>query len=73
MPESYRSDKLLFWLVARNPRDVRDQCRATAERKARILTYEDSSVILLELALGKESDQHPNAYRPRGGNAGNQG
>ena len=42
-----------------------------AERKARILTYEDLWVLLLELALEKGSDQHLNAYRPGGGNSEN--
>ena len=55
-PRSYSSDEMLFWLVAKIFRDVLDECRATAERKARTLTYEDLSVILLELALEKESD-----------------
>ena len=52
---------------------VWDVCWATAERKARILTHEDLSVLLLQLALEKESDQHLNAYRPRGRNSGNHG
>ena len=52
------------------PRDVWDECRATAERIARTLTYEDLSVLLLELASEKESDQHLNAYRPGGGSLG---
>ena len=72
-PGSYGSDEMLFWLVVKIPRDVWDECRATAERKARTLTYEDVSVLLLELALEKESDQHLNAYRPGGGNSGNHG
>ena len=59
-----------FWLVAKIPRGVWDDCRATAKRKARTLTYEDSSFLLLELALEKESDQHLNAYRPGGGSSG---
>ena len=37
-PGSYGSDEMLFWLVAKIPRDVWDECRATAERKARTLT-----------------------------------
>ena len=37
------------------------------------LTYEDLSVLLLELALEKESDQHLNAYRAGGGNSVNHG
>ena len=69
-PGSYGSDELLFWLVAKIPRDVWDECRATAERKARTLTYEDLSVLLLELALEKESDQHLNAG---GGGSGSHG
>ena len=72
-PGSYGSDELLFWLVAKIPRDVWDECWATAERKARTLTYEDLSVLLLEMALEKESDQHLNAYRPGGGNSENHG
>ena len=65
-PGSYSSDNLLFWLVG-------DECRSTAERKARSLRYEDLCVLLLELALEKESDQHLNNYRPGGGGSGGQG
>ena len=72
-PGSYNSDELLFWLVAKLPRELWDECRSTAERKARALNYEDLSVLLLELALEKESDQHLNAYRPGGGGSGSQG
>ena len=32
-PGSYGSDQLLLWLVAKLPREVWDECRATAERK----------------------------------------
>ena len=71
-PGSYGSDELLFWLVAKIP-TVWDECRATAERKARTLIYEDLSVLLLELALEKESDQHLDAYRPGGGGSGSHG
>ena len=39
-PGLYCSDGLLFWLVAKIPRDVWDECRATVERKARNITYE---------------------------------
>ena len=46
---------------------------STAERKARALRYEDRCVLLLELALEKESDQHLNNYRPGGGGSGSQG
>ena len=67
MPGSYSSDDLLFRLVAKLPRELWDECRSTAERKARALHYEDLCVLLLELALEKESDQHLNAYRPGGG------
>ena len=63
-PGSYGSDELLFWLGAKLAREVWDECRATAEHNARALTYEDLSVLLLELALEKESNQHLNAYRP---------
>ena len=70
-PGSYGSDELLFCFVAKIPRDVWDECQATAECKARTLTYEDVSVLLLELALEQESDQHLNAYRLSGGNSGN--
>ena len=59
--------------MAKIPRDVWDKCRAKAERKARTLAYEDLSVLLLELALEKESDQNLNAYRPGGGNSGSHG
>ena len=52
-PHSYDSDELPSWLVAKIPRDVWDECRATAERKARTLTYDHLSVLLLELALEK--------------------
>ena len=72
-PGSYGSDELLFWLVANIPTSVWDECRATAESKARTLTYEDLSVLLLELALEKESDQHLDAYRLGGGASGSHG
>ena len=72
-PGSYSSDELLFWLVAKLPRELWDECRSTAERKARALHYEDLCVLLLELALEKESDQHLNNYRPGGGGAGSHG
>ena len=72
-PGSYGSDELLFWLVAKLPKELWDECRATAERKASALNYEDLSVLLLELALEKESDQHLNAYRPGGGGSGSHG
>ena len=72
-PGSYSSNDLLFWLVAKLPREVWDECRPTAERKARALNYEDMSVLLLELALEKESDQHLSAYRPGGGGSGSHG
>ena len=72
-PGFYGRNELLFWLVAKVPRELWDECRSTAERKARALNYEDLSVLLLELALEKESDQHLNAYRPGGGGSGNQG
>ena len=71
-PGSYGSDELLFSLVAKLPRELWDECRATAERKARALKYEELSVVLLELELEKESDQHLNAYRPGGGGSGTQ-
>ena len=67
-PESYGSDEMLSWLVANIPSDVWGECLATAECKARSLSYEDLSVLLLDQVLEKESDQHLNAYRPRGGN-----
>ena len=72
-PGSYGSDELLFSLVAKLPRELWDECRSTAERKAGALSYEDFSVLLLELALEKESDQHLNAYRPGGGGSGSHG
>ena len=72
-PGSYGSDELLFSLVAKLPVEGWDESQATAERKARALTYEDLSVLPLELALEKESDQHLNAYRPGGGGSGSQG
>ena len=72
-PGSYSSDHLLFWLVAKLPRELWDECRSTAERKARALHYEDLCVLLLELALEKESDQHLNPYRPGGGSSGSHG
>ena len=72
-PSSYGSDELLFWLVAKLPQELWDEYRSTAERKARALNYEDLSVLLLELALEKESDQHLHAYRPGGGGSGSHG
>ena len=52
-PGSYSSDDLLFWLVAKLPRELWDECRSTAERKARALHYEDLCILLLELVLEK--------------------
>ena len=72
-PGSYGSDELLCWLVAKLPRELWDECPSTAEHKARALNYEDSSVLLLELALEKESDQQLNAYCPGGGRSGSHG
>ena len=72
-PGSYGSDKLLFWFVAKIPRDMWDECRATAEHKARALTYEGLSVLLLALALDKKSEQHLNAYPSGEGSSGNHG
>ena len=72
-PGPYSSDDLLFWLVAKLPRELWDECRSTAERKARALHYEDLCVLLLELALEKESDQHLDNYRPGGGGSGSHG
>ena len=69
-PGSYSSDDLLFWLVAKLPRELWDECRSTAERKARALHYEDPCVLL---ALEKESNQHLNNYRPGGGGSGSHG
>ena len=40
-PGSYSSDDLLFWLVAKLPRELWDECRSSAERKARALHYQD--------------------------------
>ena len=56
--------------MAKLPRELWDKCRSMAERKARALHYEDLCVLLLELALEKESDQHLNNYRPGGGGSG---
>ena len=72
-PGSHSSDDLLFWLVAKLPRELWDECRSTAERKARAFHHEDLCVPLLELALEKESDQHLNNYCPGGGGSGSQG
>ena len=47
--------------------------RQRRTRKARILTYEDLSVLRLELALEKENDHHLNGYRPGGGGSGSHG
>ena len=72
-PGSYSSGDLLFWLVAKLPPELLNECRSTAERKARALHYEDLCVLLLELALEKESDQHLKNYRPGGGGSGSHG
>ena len=72
-PRSHCSDDLLFWLVAKLPRELWDECRSTAQRKARALNYEDLSVLILELALEKKRDQHLNAYRLGGGGSGSHG
>ena len=73
MPASYSSDELLFWLVAKIPGDGWYECGVTAERKARTLTNGGLSVLLLELAWEKGSDQHLNADGPDGGHSGNHG
>ena len=72
-PGSYGRNELLFGLVTKLPRELWGECRSAAERKARALNYEDLSVLLLELALEKESHQHLNAYRPGGGGSGSHG
>ena len=72
-PGSYSSDDLLFWLVAKLLQELWDECRSTAERKARALNYKDLSVLLLELALEKESDHHLKSYRQGGGGSGSHG
>ena len=46
-PGSYGSDELLFWLVAKLPPELWDECPSTGQRKARALNYEDLSVVLL--------------------------
>ena len=55
-PGSYSREDLLFWLVAKLLRELFDECRSTAERKARALHYEDLCVLLLELAMERESN-----------------
>ena len=72
-PGSYSSNDLLFWLVAKLPRELWDECPSTAEREARSLRYQDLCVLLLELAPEKESDHHLNNYRPGGGGSGGHG
>ena len=59
--------------MAKIPRDVWDECRATAERKAGTLSYEDLCVLFLELASEKESLQHIHAYCLGGGGSGSHG
>ena len=59
--------------MAKLPQELCAECRSTAERKATALHYEDLCVLLLELALERESDQHLNNYRPRGGGSGSHG
>ena len=72
-PGSYSSNNLLFWLVGKLPRELWDECRSMAERKARALHYEDLCVLLLGLALEKEGDQHLNNYQPGEGGSGSHG
>ena len=72
-PGSYSTNDLLLWFVAKLPRELWDECRSTAERKARALHYEDQCVLLLELALVKERKRHLNNYRPGGGGSGGHG
>ena len=72
-PGSDSNDDLLFWLVAKLFRELCEECRSTAERKARALNYQDLSVLLLEQALEKESNRHLHAYRPGGGGSGSHG
>ena len=39
-PGSYSTNHPLFWLAAKLPRELWDECRSTTERKARALKYE---------------------------------
>ena len=59
--------------MAKLPREVWDECQATAERKARALNCKDLAVLRLELALEKERYQHLNAYCPGGGGSESHG
>ena len=72
-PGSYSRHDLLFWFVAMLPGELWDKCRSTADSKAKALHYEDLCVLLLELALENESDQHLNNYRPGREGSGSQG
>ena len=72
-PNSYSSNDLLLWLVAKLSRELWDEGGSTAELMTRALNYEDLSVLLSELPLEKESDQHLNAYCPGGGGSGSHG
>ena len=72
-PGSYGGGEPLFWLVAKLPRELWHECRSTVERNPRALKYKEMSVLLLELALEKESDQHLNAYLPGRGGSGSHG
>ena len=72
-PGSYSSDDLLSSLVAKLPWELCNECWSTAEHKTRALNYEDLSVLLLDLVLEKESDQHLNAYHPGGGGSESHG
>ena len=72
-PRSYSSNDLLFWLGAKLPPELWDECRSTAEHKGTALHYEDLCVLLLELALEKESNQHLNNYCPGAGGSGSHG
>ena len=65
-PGLFGSDELLFLLVVgKLPKGVWQECRLTPGRKSRTLTHEDSSALLLELSLKRESDHHLDMYRPR--------
>ena len=58
-PGFYGGDELLFWLAAKLPRERWDECRSTAERKARALNYEDLSVLLTTFGAGARERKRP--------------
>ena len=56
---SYGATEPHLWLKSKTPTRTWDDCRATSERKSRTHSYDDLVDLLIELALERENDSHP--------------